>query len=240
MSDSTNRAWFIPFQDSDPIVSGVLYALVAISVLTWTLIVYKALELWQAARAGERFTQGFWNADDALAYLTAAQNDDADPMTRIAAAGVKAVRHYASHCGPPPQMNGGSLADTLTRALRQSIQDQQTQFESGLGVLATIGNTAPFVGLFGTVIGIMSALKGIAASGSADLQIVSGPIGEALVATAAGIACALPAVVAYNTFLRRLKVLTNNLNGFAYDVLAHLATDRALNHRAMRAAPETP
>lgn len=239
MSAPIDPAWLLAFQDADPIVGGVLYALVGISLLTWTLIFYKAIELRRAKRSGANFVAGFWKADDAVAYLAAADKHEANPMRRVAVAGVSAVRHHASHSGSHAQVGGVSLVDALTRALRQSIQDQLTQFEAGLGILATIGNTAPFVGLFGTVVGIMSALKGIAASGSADLQIVSGPIGEALVATAAGIACALPAVVAYNAFLRRLKVLANHLDSFAYDVLAHLATERALNHNAVRVTPET-
>lgn len=239
MGNSTEPAWMRSLQNADPIVVGVLYTLVGISVLTWALIFYKAIELWRARRGGARFAEEFWEAGDAVAYLVAATHAGADPMKRVAAVGVKALRHYATHGSAYAQMSGMSLIDSLTRAFRQSIQDQRTQLEAGLGLLATIGNTAPFVGLFGTVVGIMSALEGIAASGSADLQIVSGPIGEALVATAAGIACALPAVVAYNTFLRRIKVLTNNLDSFAYDVLAHLATERALNHDAVRATPET-
>jgi biopolymer transport protein ExbB len=99
--------------------------------------------------------------------------------------------------------------------------------EAGLGVLATIGNTAPFIGLFGTVIGIMSALKGISRTGSAGLDVVAGPIGEALIATAAGIACAVPAVVGYNTFVRRIRVFSNTMETFAYDLVSRISAEHA-------------
>lgn len=215
----------------DPLVAGVLYLLVALSLVTWFMIVYKGLELWRARRANEEYAKRFWNSPDAVEYLkNSAASPDTCPLARLTRSGVNALEHYQSHHGNPAEAtkNLNNITDALTRALRQAIQDQVTHFEAGLGTLATIGNTAPFVGLFGTVIGIMSALEGIAGSGSADLNIVAGPIGEALIATAAGIACALPAVVAYNTFLRRLKVFGNTLDSFAYDLLSHLASERAL------------
>jgi biopolymer transport protein ExbB len=230
MNESLSQALLAHLAGGDPVVRGVLYALIAMSVITWALIFYKALEIGRARLAGARFAQAFWNSDDAVAYLAAASKGrSTNPLASLASSGVKALQHYTEHNSEGSRVSD-HLPETLTRALRQAIQDQLTHFEAGLGMLATIGNTAPFVGLFGTVIGIMSALKGIAASGSADLQVVSGPIGEALVATAAGIACALPAVIAYNSFLRRLKVLGNTLDSFAYDVLAQLACDRALRH----------
>ncbi|MDH5302214.1 MAG: MotA/TolQ/ExbB proton channel family protein, partial [Gammaproteobacteria bacterium] len=96
-------------------------------------------------------------------------------------------------------------------------------------ILATIGNTAPFIGLFGTVVGMMTTLQSITAAGTTDLNVVAGPIGEALIATAAGIACAIPAVVAYNSFLRHLRVFTTSLDSFAYDSLMHLASEEAMH-----------
>lgn len=214
-------------QGNDPVVVGVLYTLLLLSVATWAIIIYKAVEVWRTRRAGAAYARAFWASQDAMEFLSTQAVSSVDPMTSIAGRGVMALRHYAAHQGAVPNV-AGSLTEILTRALRQAIQDQQTHFETGLGMLATVGNTAPFIGLFGTVVGIMSALQEIAASGSADLQVVSGPIGEALIATAAGIACAVPAVVAYNSFLRRLRVMNNDWDSFAYDVLAHLASERAL------------
>ncbi len=216
---------------ADPMVSGVLYLLLILSLLTWFLIIYKGSELWRARRANDEYAKQFWESADAVQFLKkSAASHSACPLARLTKTGVEAVEHYQSHYTDPSDAakHINNITDTLTRALRQAIQDQITHFEAGLGILATIGNTAPFVGLFGTVIGIMSALEGIAGSGSADLNVVAGPIGEALVATAAGIACAVPAVVAYNSFLRRMKVFSNTLDSFAYDLLSHLASERAV------------
>ncbi|MEQ6342505.1 MAG: MotA/TolQ/ExbB proton channel family protein [Gammaproteobacteria bacterium] len=216
---------------SDPMVSGVLYLLLILSLLTWFMIIYKGSELWRARRANDEYAKQFWDSADAVQFLKkSAASQPACPLAQLTKTGVEAVEHYQSHYTDPNDAakHINNITDTLTRALRQAIQDQITHFEAGLGILATIGNTAPFVGLFGTVIGIMSALEGIAGSGSADLNVVAGPIGEALIATAAGIACAVPAVVAYNSFLRRMKVFSNTLDSFAYDLLSHLASERAV------------
>jgi biopolymer transport protein ExbB len=105
--------------------------------------------------------------------------------------------------------------DLLERSLRRQIQKERRTTESGLAVLASIGTTSPFVGLFGTVWGIMHALKSISSSGSASLDVVAGPIGEALVATGIGIAVAVPAVLAYNFFVRKLKLQAADLDDFA-------------------------
>jgi biopolymer transport protein ExbB len=107
--------------------------------------------------------------------------------------------------------------DRLERALRQQIVRERRSLETGLAILASIGSTSPFIGLFGTVWGIMSALKGISAAGSASLETVAGPIGAALVATGVGIAVAVPAVLVYNYFLRRLKLTAADLDDFAHD-----------------------
>ncbi|HEX6591428.1 MAG TPA: MotA/TolQ/ExbB proton channel family protein, partial [Moraxellaceae bacterium] len=106
------------------------------------------------------------------------------------------------------------------RRLRQQIQKERRSLESGLAVLASIGSTAPFVGLFGTVFGIIHALSAISASGSASIDVVAGPIGEALIATGIGIAVAVPAVLAYNFFVRRLKSIAADLDDFASDFVS--------------------
>ena len=228
MINDAQASMFSTIGHSDPLVTAVLWLLLIVSLGSWFLIAYKALEIARAQRAGSVFVKGFWESPDAVVFLRDAPNDHPNnPMARLSRAGVGAMEHHLSHF-PNAEAAASNVADILTRALRQSIQDQITHFESGLGILATIGNTAPFVGLFGTVVGIMAALHGIADAGAADISTVSGPIGEALIATAAGIGCAIPAVIGYNAFVRRLKVFSNALDSFAYDVLSHLATDKAL------------
>lgn len=109
--------------------------------------------------------------------------------------------------------------ELIERALRQQLQKEKTMMESGLGWLASIGSTAPFIGLFGTVWGIMHALKDISGKGNASLEVVAGPIGGALIATALGIAVAIPAVIAYNFFLRQNRQLLANLDHVATDFM---------------------
>ncbi len=230
MPQTVSTSWLHDLDSADPIVLGTLYLLLALSVVTWFLIAYKALELWRAKRSNVAYLKRFWDHKKDLASLNHGAPSASDgPLAQLTASGLDALRrHEAYHVRS--EGVAGNLTDTLTRGLRQTIQDQLTRFEAGLGVLATIGNTAPFIGLFGTVIGIMSALKGISRTGAAGLDVVAGPIGEALIATAAGIACAVPAVVGYNTFVRRLKVFGNTMENFAYDLLARITGEHASRH----------
>jgi biopolymer transport protein ExbB len=228
MPQTGSTSWLQDLNSADPIVMGTLYLLLLLSVVTWFLIAYKALELWRAKRFNQAYVKRFWEQKD-VASLNHSSQTGTGPLAHLTASGLEALRRHEGYHARPEGV-GGSLTDTLIRGLRQTIQDQLTRFEAGLGVLATIGNTAPFIGLFGTVIGIMSALKGISRTGAAGLDVVAGPIGEALIATAAGIACAVPAVVGYNTFVRRLKVLGNTMENFAYDLLARITAEHAAGH----------
>jgi biopolymer transport protein ExbB len=135
----------------------------------------------------------------------------------LAQAGFAELRDAQQQSGAMQHL--GSPQDGLERSLRQTVQNLQRQLESGLASLASIGSTAPFVGLFGTVWGIMHALQGISKTGSASLDVVAGPIGEALIATAIGIATALPAVLAYNFYLRRMRLSVAELENFAHDFM---------------------
>ncbi|MCI0667729.1 MAG: MotA/TolQ/ExbB proton channel family protein [Methylococcaceae bacterium] len=128
--------------------------------------------------------------------------------------------------------------ELIERSLRQQILQEKATMDSGLGWLATIGSTAPFIGLFGTVWGIMHALKDISAKGSASLEVVAGPIGEALIATALGIAVAIPAVIAYNFFLRQNRRLAARLEYFANDFL-HTAIEDHLTQTAVNEHGDT-
>lgn len=220
------NGWLQSLHHSDPLTLGVLYLLIALSVLTWSLIIYKAWELWRAVRANKAYAQQFWQTDIDELRDNRDKLQSSGPFAILTLKGFEALQHYQKYPDGPSEIKG-TLSEMLTRVLRQAIQDCTTKLESGIGILATVGNTAPFIGLFGTVVGIMSALTGISQSGAAGLDVVAGPIGEALIATAAGLACAIPAVVAYNSFVRRLRVLGNELDGFAHDVLVRLGTEAA-------------
>jgi biopolymer transport protein ExbB len=202
---------------TSPVVQGVLWLLVLFSVVTWTLIVVKAVQVWRMRKQNVLFRKNFWGAKDfqAAANLTGYSG----PAARLVQAGFSVLKDIDSESANDLE-HFGDRQDVLERALRQQIQRERVTRESGLAILASIGSTAPFVGLFGTVWGIMHALTDISKLGSASLEVVAGPIGEALIATGFGIAVAVPAVLAYNFFLRRLKTSSNNLDDLAADLIA--------------------
>ncbi|MGZ8250263.1 MotA/TolQ/ExbB proton channel family protein [Methylomagnum sp.] len=188
-------------------------------MLAWSIIFLKAWEQWRVQRANRAYSRSFWNASSLGA---AAGLDDADgPLARIGQVGFGVLRDAESHESANLQ-SSGDKQDILERSLRQQIQQERHRIEQGLTILASIGSTSPFIGLFGTVWGIMHALQDISKAGSASLDVVAAPIGEALVATAIGIATAIPAVLAYNFFLRQVKLGVADLENFATDFL-HLA-----------------
>ncbi len=198
-------------------VAATLWLLIAASVVTWALIFWKTYEHLRIGRAHKRFLERFWQAKS---LDNAALQPINAPLARIAKAGLTALDNPSQHTND--LAHAGAQQEVLERSLRQQVEREQQALETGLLVLASIGSTAPFVGLFGTVWGIMHALKEIGMKGSASLEVVAGPVGEALIATAWGIAAAVPAVLAYNYFLRRLLVAVGGMEHFAADFL-HLA-----------------
>lgn len=200
------------------IVPATLWTLVGFSVATWALILIKGVQQLRLARQDRLFTRAFWAAPNLQAAADLAGEQDG-PSARLSAAGLQVLRedHHASGADLE---HTGDRQDLLERALRQQIHKERRRLDSGLAVLASIGSTSPFVGLFGTVWGIMHALTEIGRNGSASLEVVAGPIGEALVATGVGIAVAVPAVLAYNFFVRRLKVIGADLDELAADLIS--------------------
>lgn len=201
---------------SSPIISGTLALLVIFSIITWSTIVIKLWQYWRDSRDNKAFNDAFWAAGE---WQQAARISDEMPgkQAYLAQAGFAELREAQKQSSDMKHL--GSPQDGLERSLRQAVQNLQRQLEGGLAMLASIGSTAPFIGLFGTVWGIMHALQDISKTGSASLDVVSGPIGEALIATAIGIATALPAVLAYNFFLRRMRLFVADLENFAHDFL---------------------
>jgi biopolymer transport protein ExbB len=194
------------------LVNGTFILLVGASALTWAVVIVKLLQQWRLSRQGQQFEAVF----EKLAGLPTPKELEQlqGPAARVAQAGVEAWQESSQSAhGRVPELD--VRRDLLERHLRQQLQRERRVVESGLPVLASIGSTAPFVGLFGTVLGIIHALSSIGRSGSASLDVVAGPIGEALVATAIGIGVAVPAVLAYNYFVRRLKTFAADLEDFA-------------------------
>lgn len=201
---------------SSPIIAGTLALLVIFSIITWSIIVIKLWQYWRDGRDNHAFNESFWAAGE---WQQAARFSEEMPgkQAHLAQAGFAELRDAQKQSSDMKHL--GSPQDGLERSMRQAAQNLQRQLEDGLAMLASIGSTAPFIGLFGTVWGIMHALQDISKTGSASLDVVSGPIGEALIATAIGIATALPAVLAYNFFLRRMRLSVANLENFAHDFL---------------------
>jgi len=201
---------------SSPAVSATLILLLLFSIFTWFIILTKLRQYWQDNKFNENFQQAFWAASE---WHEAKNISDTmlGQHAYLAKAGFTELREAQHHNSQMKHL--GSPQDALERGLRQAVQNMQRQLESGMAVLASIGSTAPFVGLFGTVWGIMHALQGISQTGSASLEVVAGPIGEALIATAIGIATALPAVLAYNFYLRRMRISVAELENFAHDFM---------------------
>ena len=225
------------FAQADAVSLIVALLLLTMSVTSWAVILSKAFRTWSVRNNARNFVEQFWGAPS---VSKAVEDLRANPFSALAVAGVAAATHHQRH-------QAGRLGDALpltefvTRALRQGINAQQARLETGLSVLASVGATAPFVGLFGTVWGIYHALIGISASGTATIDKVAGPVGEALIMTALGIAVAVPAVLGYNALNRGNRLILSELDAFAHDLHAFLATGARLDAAApaeqVRTAP---
>jgi len=193
-------------------VNATFVALVSASALTWAIVIVKSFQQRRLSRQAESVGKVFEPSRGLPSHEEVGRHTG--PVARIAQVGTESwLKSQLGDAGEPQPLD--VRRDLLERSLKQQLQRERRGAESGLAVLASIGSTAPFVGLFGTVLGIVSALKAIGSSGSANLEVVAGPIGEALIATALGIAVAVPAVLAYNYFLRRLKTFAAELDEFA-------------------------
>jgi biopolymer transport protein ExbB len=202
-----------------PAVNATLLLLLVFSVVTWYLIFSKGWTQLRSRSQNDRFKRVFWAAHSMKDAETASAKEEG-VLARLAQAGFGSLRQ--THASEKTLNTLGERHEILQRDLRAQVQREQHRLESGLMVLASVGSTAPFVGLFGTVWGIMHALQDISLTGAASLETVSGPVGEALIATAFGIAAAVPAVLAYNWGVRRVRLMVAELEQFATDFL-HLA-----------------
>jgi biopolymer transport protein ExbB len=200
------------------------------SLASWGIILGKTWNVWKLRHKTPRALERFWNSGslesglDALASLP--------PFHDMARQGQGAIRHLEAHrrdIGQNAHLDAQlSASELVTRALRNSISRARSRLEGGLTLLASVGSTAPFVGLFGTVWGIYHALARIGATGQSSLAQVAGPVGEALIMTAAGLFVAIPAVLAYNAFSRSLVLVTADMEAFAHDLHAWFTTGNPL------------
>jgi biopolymer transport protein ExbB len=205
-------------QGGDWVHLAVALVLLAMSVLSWVLLLYKTWVLRAARRDVPRCVAAFWQAPD---WGQAVQNLRAFDRHNSVLPLVLAAQPLLRAAPSAPAANLGNTAPAhqqLTRALRDALSDVVMRLQMGQVLLATVGATAPFVGLLGTVWGIYQAMGGIAAAGTATIDRMAGPVGEALIMTAAGLAVAIPAVLAYNMLGRWVAALEAALEGFALDL----------------------
>jgi biopolymer transport protein ExbB len=210
--------------NADGIAKFILIVMLIMSIATWYFIIAKSLQNFLLKRKSASFLKTFWEARDLnhVAQQVRAGGGE-EPFSRVVAEGITACEHYRRP-GAQRLIDAGSADDFLTRSIRRSIERDTTKLESGLSVLASVGSSAPFIGLFGTVWGIYHALVAIGMQGQGTLDKVAGPVGEALIMTAIGLAVAIPAVLAYNFFQRSNRKLLAELDSFAHDVFAFLST----------------
>ncbi len=210
----------------DWVTKTVALILLVMSLATWMVIIIKALDILKYKKLAKS-SEDFWHSEDLAAGLANLGGDDSNPFRQAALAGREATAH---HRNTKVQLHDTlDVSDWITRSLRNSIDDSTARLQAGLAILASVGSTAPFVGLFGTVWGIYHALLGIGAAGQATIDKVAGPIGEALIMTALGLAVAIPAVLGYNALVRGNKSILTKLNRFAHDLHAYFVTGARVN-----------
>jgi biopolymer transport protein TolQ len=216
------------FLQAGPLVKLVLLLLVLLSVTCWGIILYKYLMLRRADTNGEEFSELFSKASSLMEVYHASKNIPSSPLLEVFEAGYRELSRLLSSSGSTSTETKGdpSVASlkmggvgNVERAMEKAKTRAAMNLERYLTFLATTGSTSPFIGLFGTVWGIMNAFRNIGATGSANLATVAPGIAEALIATAVGLFAAIPAVVAYNFFIQRVRDITKEMENFSTDLI---------------------
>jgi biopolymer transport protein ExbB len=207
------------WRGSDWITKAVLLILVVMSAGSWYIMIVKALEQSKMRRQARAAARTFWTAGSVREGAEALESGS--PFRFIAEAGIEAT---AKHSGLLQHVD---LNEWIAMRIQRAIESIQSRLQGGLAFLATVGSTAPFVGLFGTVWGIYHALTAIGVAGQASIDKVAGPVGEALIMTALGLAVAVPAVVGYNWLVRRNKGVMDEVRAFGSDLHAVLLVSDA-------------
>lgn len=204
----------------DFVSRSVAILLLLMSVASWAVIIIKALALVKMKKYASK-AEGFWHSEDFGIALDKLGMEADNPFRTMALEGREAVAHHRKTCDHLHDTL--DISDWITRSLRYCVDGCTQRLQSGLSILASVGSTAPFVGLFGTVWGIYHALIGLSGASRMSIDQVAGPVGEALVITAAGLFVAIPAVLAYNACTRANRLTLAHLDGFAHGLHALLA-----------------
>ncbi len=211
-------------QAGDALTHAVAYLLLAMSIASWCFLIVKGWMLGRAKRQGPRAIALFWRSATLSEGVLALRSADREQIfAPLAEAALAASEVHA----PSAMLARVERGERVLRALREALLASQRRLEFGQVLLASVGSTAPFVGLLGTVWGIYHALGSIAASGQAMIENVAGPVGEALIMTAFGLVVAIPAVLAYNVLGRMQRQLSEELDGFAHDLHAYVCAPQA-------------
>ena len=209
----------------DPLGWIVFVTLVVMSLMSWFYIVYNFLRNMMVKSRTERVISTFWDTpslQDAVRLME--EQPKGEPFSKIALECASAAAHHQRDDGSSRLGESLNRSEFIDRSLRQAVSRESLRLETGLTVLATVGSAAPFVGLLGTVWGIYHALIKIGASGNASMEAVAGPVGEALIMTAIGLFVAIPALLAYNFFVRSNRVTLAKFDEFAHDLHDYFAT----------------
>jgi biopolymer transport protein ExbB len=216
----------------DAVSYTVMGILLIMSLVSWYIIFTKLWDQYRLGKSVKAVEKNFWSAGSAREGADRLPKDD--DFRVIAESALRAASHHEGRLG-----DRISLRDWLAMALQRSVDNLNSKLSNGLSFLATVGSTAPFVGLFGTVYGILKALISIGLSGQPSIDKVAGPVGEALIMTAIGLAVAVPAVFGYNILLRRNNAIKDSMREFTGDLesnlIGGLRPDLPATHRA--AAP---
>jgi len=200
--------------NAGPVVKLVMLILFIFSVSSWAIIFFKFQLLKKAIQTNQKFLDTFWKAPNFDEIYEQTENETNSPVGNVFRSGFKELKKLMAS----GNMDSVSI-DNVSRSLYRSRIQQVNLLESNVPVLATIGSSSPFIGLFGTVWGIMNSFQGIGATGSANLAVVAPGISEALIATAIGLFAAIPAVMAYNYFVSRIKKIAVDMDTFSTDFI---------------------
>jgi biopolymer transport protein TolQ len=203
-------------KQAGPVVQFVLFLLIAASVLCWAIIFSKWKFLRIAQKADRQFLETFWRGSDLEDISDKAENLKTSPTSMVFKAGFRELRKVSGNKSP---IDNETAIENIQRSLGRSTNSQIATLEKHLSILGSTASAAPFIGLFGTVWGIMNAFMGIGATGSASLAVVAPGIAEALIATAMGLFAAIPAVLGYNYFLTQIKTMGLEMDGFSQDFI---------------------
>lgn len=210
-------------QGSGPVVQAVLYILVLFSVVSWGIILYKYRVFRLAKTQSEKFTEVFWDSRNLSSIHEASRELGMSPVAQVFRAGyeelLRVSRAKREISDPEALTTDLSGVDNVARAMNRAVSVETTRLERALTFLATTASTTPFIGLFGTVWGIMNAFRGLSVTRTSSIQAVAPGIAEALIATAVGLIAAIPALIAYNHFAQRNRVLSADMENFAQEFL---------------------